>query len=457
MKKTIFFKTWLVVCVCLFGMGMGARADIRMIVDVANKTASSVVVVYQTTIVEIPLDDKGHGEHTFQHIGAVHANLFYGMESKNIFLEDGDQIRISFDGANFKDEVNFEVQGGKEKIFKYLNQVKLLDIPEEKLALPFADYVAFVNKREESMLRLFNAWKLDKVSPRFVEVEKGRICYSYAASILMYAVGHPFVSQDSTYRPDEAYYKEIKKYAVEDESLVELKEYREYMKEIAKTFGCGEEKGASPYERTVCMMNYMVENLENEKVKQVLLNVLAIEQVEQYGIGGIDELLNLHSTFVTDEALQAAFKEKYDAWDITRAGKPSPDFRALDMDGKSYTLADFKGKYVYIDLWATWCGPCRRELPFLKELEQEYKDRNITFLSLSTDSRRADWKKMVQAQQMTGVQLFLGVGSRFQKAYKADGIPHFILLDPEGNIVNNNMLRPSSKDIRSYLDRQPGL
>lgn len=457
MKKDIFLKSWLLACICFFGMGVGVRADIRMTVDVTNKTASSVVVVYQTTIVEIPLDDKGHGEQTFQHIGAVHANLFYGMESKSIFLEDGDQIRISFDGAKFKDEVNFEIQGGKEKIFKYLNQVKLLDIPEEKLALPFADYVAFVNKREEAMLRLFNVWKLDKVSPRFVEVEKGRIHYSYAASILMYAVGHPFVAQDSTYRPDEAYYNEIKKYAVEDECLVELKEYREYMKEIAKIFGCGGEKGASPYERTVCMMNYMVENLENEKVKQVLLNVLAIEQVEQYGIGGIDELLNLHSTFVTDEVLQAAFKEKYDAWDITRAGKPSPDFRALDMDGKSYTLADFKGKYVYIDLWATWCGPCRRELPFLKELEQEYKDRNITFLSLSTDSRRADWKKMVQAQQMTGVQLFLGVGSRFQKAYKADGIPHFILLDPEGNIVNNNMLRPSSKDIRSYLDRQPGL
>ena len=110
---------------------------------------------------------------------------------------------------------------------------------------------------------------------------------------------------------------------------------------------------------------------------------------------------------------------------MARPGNPSPDFRAWDVDGKSYTVADFRGKYVYIDLWATWCGPCRREMPFLKQLEEEYKGRNITFLSLSTDARKADWLKMVKSHPMTGMQLFLGTGSRFQTAYKADGIPPF--------------------------------
>ena len=229
------------------------------------------------------------------------------------------------------------------------------------------------------------------------------------------------------------------------------------LKEIARIFGCGDISGTTPYERTVCMMNYIADSLTNDKVKQALLNVLAIEQVEQYGIGHIDELLNLHRTYVTDPVLKAAFQEKYDAWDLTRPGMPSPDFRAWDAEEKMHTLADFKGKYVYIDLWATWCGPCRREMPFLRQLEEDYKGRNITFLSLSTDARKADWLKMVENQQMTGVQLFLGSSSRFQTAYKADGIPHFILLDPEGKIVNANMLRPSSPDIRSYLDRQPGL
>ena len=163
----------------------------------------------------------------------------------------------------------------------------------------------------------------------------------------------------------------------------------------------------------------------------------------------IDPSLNEHPyTKQLEEYIRlAAFSE----------GSDMPDFTLPDQNGKKIKLSDFRGKYVYIDLWATWCGPCRREMPFLKQLEEEYKGRNITFLSLSTDARKADWLKMVKSHPMTGMQLFLGTGSRFQTAYKADGIPHFILLDPEGKIVNANMLRPSSPDIRSYLDRQPGL
>lgn len=85
MKNNMWFKTaFLTFVFCALGF-VESRADIQLTVDVANKTASTVVVVYQTTIVEIPLDDNGHGSHTFQHIGAVHASLFYGMDSKNIF------------------------------------------------------------------------------------------------------------------------------------------------------------------------------------------------------------------------------------------------------------------------------------------------------------------------------------------------------------------------------------
>lgn len=443
-----------ILCVCAF---CRLHADIVMTVDVTDKTASMVAVVYQTTIVEIPLDDNGHGEHTFQHIGAVHADLYYGMDSKKIFLEDGDVIHVSFVGNRFKEEVSWQVRGGKEKIYNYLNQVKLSEFPQEKYALPFDEFVALVDKKEEAALKLMKAWKLEEVSPRFVTVETGRIHYAYRSAVLMYAAGHPFIAQDSTYRPDEAYYSEVKKQAVENTALVELKDYREYMKEVARMFGCPKGRPMTPYERTVCMMEYVADNMENDTVKQTLLNVLAIEQVEQYGIEGIDELTNLYNTYVTDSVLRAAFKEKYDAWDATQPGRPSPDFRAWDVEGKSYTVADFKGKYLYIDLWATWCGPCRREMPYLKQLETAFEGRNITFLSLSTDARKADWLKVVQNQEMTGMQLFLGQGSRFQTAYKATGIPHFILLDPEGKIVNANMLRPSSDDIRGYLERLPGM
>lgn len=457
MKNPIWGKTLMAALTLWTATAATVRADIEMTIDIKDKTASQVAVVYQTAIVEIPLDDNGHATHTFSGIDAVHANLFYGMNSRPIFLEDGDTIHISFEGSRFKEKVDFAVQGGKEKIFNYLNQVKLIAPEKEQLALPFGEYVSLVDRKKASALRILKAWKFGGISPRFETMETGRIEYAYNSAVLMYAAGHPFYSNDTTYRPDDAYYEEIKRRATENEAYTGIKEYREYMKEIARTFGCPKGEARKPYDRTLCMMEYVADNIENETVKQALLNVLAIEQVEQYGIEDIDELMNLHSTFVTDSALQDAFRRKYDAWDIVQTGKPSPDFRAWDMQRKEWNLADFRGKYVYIDLWATWCGPCRKEIPYLKQLEADYKDRNITFVSLSVDAKRADWQKVVESQQMAGVQLHLGAGTRFQTLYKAAGIPHFILLDPEGKIVNSNMLRPSSPDIRSYLDRLPGL
>lgn len=438
-------------------MPQQAEADIVVTVDVTGKTHGKAVVVYQTTIVEIPLDEAGHGTHTFRNISTMYADLYYGMDKHPFFMEDGDSLRFAFEGASFKERITCEAAGGKERIFDYLNRVTLTGLPEADYALPYADYTARLDKKEAAAHKLLKAWKLDEVDPRFVRVETGRIAYAYAAGRLMYAVAHPVVAQKEGYTPDEAYYDDLKKKFVENEDWVDLRNYREYMKEMANILGCKGAGRQTPYERTVCEMEYLADHLQNDRVRQALLNMLAVEQVEQYGIKDIDELLNLYNTYVTDTVLQNVFRGVCDAWDVTQPGKPSPDFRALDREGKSHTLAEFKGKYLYIDLWATWCGPCRREIPFLKKLEEDYRGRNITFLSLSTDARRADWSKVVEAQQMTGVQLFLGTGSRFQTAYKADGIPHFILLDPEGRIVNANMLRPSSDDVRPYLDALPGL
>ena len=94
-------------------------------------------------------------------------------------------------------------------------------------------------------------------------------------------------------------------------------------------------------------------------------------------------------------------------------------------------------------MWATWCGPCRREMPYLKALEEKFADAQIVFLGLSVDKDKAAWEKMVGEGNMTGVQLYLGAQSSFMDAYRVEGIPRFILLDKEGVIISNDMSRPS--------------
>ena len=203
-------------------------------------------------------------------------------------------------------------------------------------------------------------------------------------------------------------------------------------------------------------MKYIAQHFKNDKLKQSLLNEIAIRQIKN-GINHITELENIYNTYVTDPTLRTAYKTEYDKRNIAVTSKLSPDFQAKDINGKTYSLKDFKGKYLYIDMWATWCGPCKREMPYLKELEKKMEGKNITFLGLSTDEDKAAWEETVKSGELSGVQLLLGRGSQFQRDYNIDGIPHFILIDPDGKIINPKAVRPSSADAEKILNALPGI
>ena len=109
-----------------------------------------------------------------------------------------------------------------------------------------------------------------------------------------------------------------------------------------------------------------------------------------------------------------------------------------DINGKRFDLSDFKGKYVYMDIWATWCGPCKVQIPYMKQLEEQFRDAPIHFVSVSVDNDddKPVWAKMVRENEMSGVQLFAGRENNFGFDYKIQYIPTFILIDKEGNIIN---------------------
>jgi len=117
-----------------------------------------------------------------------------------------------------------------------------------------------------------------------------------------------------------------------------------------------------------------------------------------------------------------------------------------DKGGKT-SLKSLRGKYVYIDVWATWCAPCRQQIPALKKIEESYKDKNIYFVSLSIDKQtdKIKWLKMIREMKLGGIQLLAenDWNSKFVKDYQITGIPRFILIDPEGNIVDANAPRPT--------------
>lgn len=136
-------------------------------------------------------------------------------------------------------------------------------------------------------------------------------------------------------------------------------------------------------------------------------------------------------------------------------GTPSPLFTDYEnSNGGKTSLADFKGKYVYIDFWATWCGYCKAEIPALKKIAEKYKDKNIAFLGISIDPEKFHerWKKMVKEKDLPGTQVYFNQDKKFTKDFRIGGIPRFAIIDPDGNIVMAEAPRPSDPKLEEIFN-----
>ena len=124
-----------------------------------------------------------------------------------------------------------------------------------------------------------------------------------------------------------------------------------------------------------------------------------------------------------------------------KVGSVAPDISGRTPEGEAYSLSDFRGKYVFIDFWASWCAPCRREIPYLKEaLAYSENSDNLVVLSYSIDNKHADWVKCIEKNQLVHknwmhISTLKGWGSEGIKLFSVKGVPFTALIDPEGRVV----------------------
>lgn len=450
MKRLLCMLTVAVICVSCSSASEDAVLNIR----VDEPVAGEVVVVCHNDVNVLPLDAEGCAAFALKGSEMAYPKVFHGRESLHLYLERGDVATLTFKGNDMSGSYVFN--GEKRDAVEYLNRVSLIALPDEDYALPLDEFRTRLAGREADAVKLLEANGLASEGD-FLMNERDRIRYAYAAQLMMYPMAHMIMTGDMEYRPGQDYFDLIESYVVEDSRLACLDEYRAFVAEAMHLLDPSGRDVTVVYPKTVAQMKYAADRISDPRVREVIMHHVAAAYVDNFGVSDIDEMENLYHTYVKDELLKASYEAKHERWDLSRPGRMSPGFRAQDIDGNEYVLADFRGKYLYIDLWATWCGPCKREIPYLKALEEKFKDAQITFLSLSVDRDKEAWEKMVREGGLSGVQLYLGTGSRFQEAYRVEGIPRFILLDKEGRIISNDMSRPSSDETVSALEALEGI
>jgi thiol-disulfide isomerase/thioredoxin len=199
-----------------------------------------------------------------------------------------------------------------------------------------------------------------------------------------------------------------------------------------------------------------LENIKNDTLKgwyflnNQLLRARTFDQVYR------DKVEKYKKYIVTEEQ-----KNKLYDFELTIRkmgdGEPGINFEGTTVDGKKVTFSEFKGKVVLVDVWATWCGPCKKEIPALKQLEEEMHGKDVVFVSYSVDKPKdlEKWKKFVADEKLGGVQLFgpSDFSSPICIDYKINAIPRFLVFDRKGNIVTIDAPRPSAPELKTLLNK----
>jgi len=382
---------------------------------------------------------------------AGYFTLGAGQNAYALFLAPGDKLNITQDLVNDENPIFTGNAAIKNEYLasKLKTRDTLLGALPELYKKDETSFLSALDKYKEKQLEILST---TKTSDSFKNIEARAIEITYIAGVYNYENYHRYFTGNQSYEATAAITNKLKDLDLDNESdAVYYPGYRDIV-----MAGVYEKLEASQDESTSFMQQILAISKDYKSARlrdHILSNTLFMFNPGSEDLGALRDRMLAQATH---PAIKDDINERYETIKDLASGKPSPDFNYENFKGGFTSLDDFKGKYVYIDVWATWCGPCIAEIPALKQLEEDYAGENIAFVSISTDERKdyTKWRTMITNRELGGTQLITedDFNSDFIQAYAINAIPRFLLIDTDGNIVNADAPRPSSQSIRTQFD-----
>ncbi len=384
----------------------------------------------------------------------------YNDEYGTVYLQPGKQVHLKLDTEKFDETLTFSKDLSAEN--NYLaSKVRL-----NELMPPSKDYGKFTEeqflekweykKSEENKLLKTSIIENPTMDLDFVANATLDNQYGSASSRMMYPLIFKSVTKKEA-ELSENYYSFLKDLKVDNAYNLESKEFKNFLYFFVEHHSKDSNKDDASEIAKLTNSFDIVDGLFSAPEIREYVKFDNLKSQLKYGglLDGIDPLIASFKATSKDEAKKTELDELYKQWDVIKKGVDAPDILAKTIDGEEQKLSAWKGKNVYIDVWATWCGPCKKEIPALEELQKEFAgNENLVFTSISIDANKEKWETMVKEKELKGVQLLVDNAwdSDMCKSYLISSIPRFIIVDSDGKILDANAPRPSSNEIKTVLN-----
>ncbi len=391
----------------------------------------------------------------------VWVKLHSAKNNQVFYLQPGSNVQIDFDADKFW--ASMKIIGQPDPVNQYLINQQTLFYGHRCNNISFR-YESSVPEYFEALVDLqtklsnnFDKFVADygKKYRHFSDTEKLRLKYQMAALKLQYG---SFVDYDAKLSDVERieyfdFLNDIDLNLPENEQLHEFFTFASLY--VDRKADVESRNIDSRISGNAGYIHYVFELITTEFKSHLLLEYLYYEKLYDflmyYGCENLESYYNEFMKMSKSIEKKYVLQNLWDRWLNIAPGKVAPVFSGTDVNGKVRDITEFSGQLLVVDVWASWCGPCVREIPHFEALKKKYAREPVSFLSVSVDDNMNEWLSAIDNYKLSGNQWYAaGWNNDLCKFYQINSIPRFILIDDNGNIINANASPPSG-DLESLI------